>query len=226
MTLDRFHPAVASWFAANLGAPTACQEQSWEAVAAGRHTLIAAPTGSGKTLAGFLTAIDALVRDSRRAPLPDATRVLYVSPLKALGNDVHKNLEVPLEGIDRGACRGRRAGVGDPGDGAHRRHPERGARIHAPAAAAHPGDHARVALHPAHERGRTRHARERRHRDHRRDPRRRRQQARRAPRALARAPGHARRRIRDPGGAGAPRTCTATSSTASCAPGAAPASPR
>ena len=101
MTLDRFHPAVASWFTANLGVPTACQAQAWEAVAAGRHALIAAPTGSGKTLAGFLTAIDALVRDSRLAPLPDATRVLYVSPLKALGNDVHKNLEVPLKGIDR-----------------------------------------------------------------------------------------------------------------------------
>ena len=112
MTLHRFHPAVASWFAGNLGAPTACQEQAWEAVAAGRHTLIAAPTGSGKTLAGFLTAIDALVRDSRRAPLPDATRVLYVSPLKALGNDVHKNLEVPLEGIDRGL-----AEAGEPSSG-------------------------------------------------------------------------------------------------------------
>ena len=112
MTLDRFHPAVSSWFAANLGEPTACQEQAWEAVAAGRHTLIAAPTGSGKTLAGFLTAIDALVRDSRRAPLPDATRVLYVSPLKALGNDVHKNLEVPLEGIDRAL-----AEAGEPGSG-------------------------------------------------------------------------------------------------------------
>ena len=112
MTLDRFHPAVSSWFAANLGAPTACQEQAWEAVAAGRHTLIAAPTGSGKTLAGFLTAIDALVRDSRRAPLPDATRVLYVSPLKALGNDVHKNLEVPLEGIDRVLTE-----AGEPGSG-------------------------------------------------------------------------------------------------------------
>ena len=112
MTLDRFHPAVASWFAANLGTPTACQERAWEAVAAGRHTLIAAPTGSGKTLAGFLTAIDALVRDSRRAPLPDATRVLYVSPLKALGNDVHKNLEVPLEGIDRVL-----AETGEPGSG-------------------------------------------------------------------------------------------------------------
>ena len=81
-------------------------------MAAGRHTLIAAPTGSGKTLAGFLTAIDALVCDSRRAPLPDATRVLYVSPLKALGNDVHKNLEVPLEGIDRAL-----AEAGEPGSG-------------------------------------------------------------------------------------------------------------
>ena len=112
MTLARFHPAVASWFAASLGAPTACQEQAWEAVSAGRHTLIAAPTGSGKTLAGFLTAIDALVRASRGAPLPDAIRVLYVSPLKALGNDVHKNLEVPLEGIDRALAQ-----AGEPGAG-------------------------------------------------------------------------------------------------------------
>ena len=112
MTLDRFHPVVASWFAANLGAPTACQEQAWEAVAAGRHALVAAPTGSGKTLAGFLTAIDALVRDSRLAPLPDTTRVLYVSPLKALGNDVHKNLELPLEAIDRAL-----AEAGEPSSG-------------------------------------------------------------------------------------------------------------
>ena len=112
MTPERFHPAVASWFAANLGAPTACQEQAWAAVSEGHHTLIAAPTGSGKTLAGFLGAIDALVRDSRRAPLPDATRVLYVSPLKALGNDVHKNLEVPLEGIDRALAEAGEAGSG------------------------------------------------------------------------------------------------------------------
>ena len=112
MTLDRFHPAVASWFEAALGAPTPCQTQAWDAVAAGRHTLIAAPTGSGKTLAGFLSAIDALIRDSRRAPLPDATRVVYVSPLKALGNDVHKNLEVPLAGIDRAL-----AEAGEPGSG-------------------------------------------------------------------------------------------------------------
>ena len=112
MTLGRFHPAVASWFETALGAPTPCQTQAWEAVAAGRHTLIAAPTGSGKTLAGFLSAIDALVCDSRRAPLPDATRVVYVSPLKALGNDVHKNLEVPLAGIDRAL-----AEAGEPGSG-------------------------------------------------------------------------------------------------------------
>ena len=112
VTLDHFHPAVASWFETALGAPTPCQTQAWEAVAAGRHALIAAPTGSGKTLAGFLTAIDTLVRDSRRAPLPDATRVVYVSPLKALGNDVHKNLEAPLAGIDRTL-----ADAGEPGSG-------------------------------------------------------------------------------------------------------------
>ena len=112
VTLDRFHPAVASWFETALGAPTPCQTQAWDAVAARRHTLIAAPTGSGKTLAGFLTAIDTLVRDSRRAVLPDATRVVYVSPLKALGNDVHKNLEVPLAGIDRAL-----ADAGEPGSG-------------------------------------------------------------------------------------------------------------
>ncbi len=110
MTLDRFHPAVRSWFAESLGAPTACQTRAWEAISSGHHTLIAAPTGSGKTLAGFLSAIDSLVRESRRAPLPDATRVLYVSPLKALGNDVHKNLEMPLAGIDRAlAAAGERA---------------------------------------------------------------------------------------------------------------------
>ena len=112
MTLDRFHSAVGSWFAGNLGAPTPCQARAWEAISAGRHTLIAAPTGSGKTLAGFLSAIDTLVRESRQAPLPDVTRVLYVSPLKALGNDVHKNLETPLAGIDAAL-----ASAGEPESG-------------------------------------------------------------------------------------------------------------
>jgi len=112
VSLDRFHPAVASWFGGSLGAPTPCQERAWAAISAGRHTLIAAPTGSGKTLAGFLSAIDALVRESRGKPIPDETRVVYVSPLKALGNDVHKNLEVPLAGIDRGL-----AAAGEPESG-------------------------------------------------------------------------------------------------------------
>ena len=112
MTLDRFHSAVGSWFTGSLGAPTPCQTRAWEAISAGRHTLIAAPTGSGKTLAGFLSAIDALVRESRRSLLPDTTRVVYVSPLKALGNDIHKNLETPLAGIDRAL-----AAAGEPESG-------------------------------------------------------------------------------------------------------------
>ncbi|WP_025772636.1 DEAD/DEAH box helicase [Thioalkalivibrio sp. HK1] len=100
MILDPFHPAVRSWFESAFESPTECQVQAWSAVAGGRHTLIAAPTGSGKTLAAFLCTIDALVRESRAAALPDAVRTVYVSPLKALGNDIRKNLETPLAGID------------------------------------------------------------------------------------------------------------------------------
>ncbi len=96
---ELFHPAVAAWFGRQFGAPTPAQAQAWPAIRAGRHTLIAAPTGSGKTLAAFLAAIDALVRQSVAAPLPDETQVLYVSPLKALSNDIQKNLEAPLAGI-------------------------------------------------------------------------------------------------------------------------------
>ncbi|HEX4438530.1 MAG TPA: DEAD/DEAH box helicase, partial [Thermoanaerobaculia bacterium] len=92
--LSSFHPAVRDWFAARLGEPTAPQRDGWPHIRAGRHTLIAAPTGSGKTLAAFLSAIDALLR--RGAELPDATQVLYVSPLRALANDVQKNLIAPL----------------------------------------------------------------------------------------------------------------------------------
>ncbi|MCC6302515.1 MAG: DEAD/DEAH box helicase [Gammaproteobacteria bacterium] len=94
-----FHPAVARWFARSLGGPTPVQALAWPAAAAGRHTLIAAPTGSGKTLAAFMSAIDALVREGLERGLPDETRVLYVSPLKALSNDIQKNLEQPLAGI-------------------------------------------------------------------------------------------------------------------------------
>ena len=99
MPLDRFHPATARWFTDALGQPTAAQRRGWAAIREGRHTLIAAPTGSGKTLAAFLTALDALLQEGLRAPLPDEVRVVYVSPLKALSADIHKNLAEPRRGI-------------------------------------------------------------------------------------------------------------------------------
>jgi ATP-dependent helicase Lhr and Lhr-like helicase len=94
-----FHPLVSRWFTERLGAPTAPQQRGWEAIRQRRHTLIAAPTGSGKTLAAFLTAIDDLVQESAHGPLPDEVRVVYVSPLKALSADIHKNLAEPRRGI-------------------------------------------------------------------------------------------------------------------------------
>src|SRR2546426_783840 len=94
-----FHPAVAAWFARNFATPTGAQEEAWPAIKDGRHVLIAAPTGSGKTLAAFLAAIDGLVRQGIQAPLPDETQIIYVSPLKALSNDISRNLERPLAGI-------------------------------------------------------------------------------------------------------------------------------
>src|SRR5471030_1873591 len=83
-----FHPAVAAWFNATFPSATEAQRAAWPLIRSGRPTLIAAPTGSGKTLTAFLAAIDALVRESDGQPLPDATRVLYISPLKALSNDI------------------------------------------------------------------------------------------------------------------------------------------
>src|SRR5262249_40529556 len=94
-----FHPAVAAWFAKSFAAPTPAQAQAWPAIRAGRDVLIAAPTGSGKTLAAFLAAIDALVRQGPGGRLAGATQVVYVSPLKALSNDIQRNLQAPLEGI-------------------------------------------------------------------------------------------------------------------------------
>ena len=97
--LDGFHPLVREWFLGQFAAPTGAQAGGWDAIAKGRHTLIAAPTGSGKTLAAFLTCIDRLVRAGLDGGLPERTEVVYVSPLKALSNDVQRNLSVPLEGI-------------------------------------------------------------------------------------------------------------------------------
>src|SRR6266576_2495459 len=95
----QFHPVVAHWFEEKFGSPTAPQERGWPAIQSGGHTLIAAPTGSGKTLAAFLASLDALFRMGLAGNLKDETQVLYVSPLKALSNDIHKNLEEPLAGI-------------------------------------------------------------------------------------------------------------------------------
>ena len=97
--LEHFHPAVRAWFESAFIEPTPAQVQAWPAIQSGRHTLVAAPTGSGKTLAAFLAAIDLLVRDAVAGQLPDETRIVYVSPLKALSNDIQRNLEVPLAGI-------------------------------------------------------------------------------------------------------------------------------
>ncbi|MGH7037150.1 MAG: DEAD/DEAH box helicase, partial [Stellaceae bacterium] len=97
--LSLFHPAVAEWFAQTFAAPTAAQAEAWPAIASGKNVLIAAPTGSGKTLAAFLAAIDGLVRQGLAGALPDAVQIVYVSPLKALSNDIEKNLEAPLAGI-------------------------------------------------------------------------------------------------------------------------------
>ncbi|MCS6913338.1 MAG: DEAD/DEAH box helicase [Myxococcales bacterium] len=108
MPLHLFHPLVAEWFRSRLGEPTPPQQQGWPAIAAGRHTLIAAPTGSGKTLAAFLCAIDRLVRLGLQGRLPEGqVEVLYVSPLKALSSDVRRNLEEPLgELVHRAAEQG------------------------------------------------------------------------------------------------------------------------
>ena len=103
MSFTSFHPTVREWFSGQIGEPTSAQLRGWESIARGRHTLISAPTGSGKTLAAFLTAIDELIKEGANDPLPDEVRVVYVSPLKALSADIHKNLAEPRRGIRRAA---------------------------------------------------------------------------------------------------------------------------
>src|SRR3954466_3165331 len=97
--LDPFHPAVSAWFRRAFAAPTPAQVEAWPVIRAERPVLVAAPTGSGKTFAAFLAAIDGLVREGVAGTLTDETRIVYVSPLKALSNDINKNLAAPLEGI-------------------------------------------------------------------------------------------------------------------------------
>ncbi|MGH8125995.1 MAG: DEAD/DEAH box helicase, partial [Rhodanobacteraceae bacterium] len=97
--MHTFHPAVSAWFEHTFAQPTEAQREAWPAIRAGQNVLIAAPTGSGKTLAAFLAAIDELVRQGVAGTLADETAVVYVSPLKALSNDVRINLELPIEGI-------------------------------------------------------------------------------------------------------------------------------
>ena len=100
MALASFHPASANWFKSQFGEATQVQSDAWPAIQAGKHTLICAPTGSGKTLAAFYAAIDSLVQRSISGQLNAGVQILYVSPLKALSNDIHKNLEIPLDGIE------------------------------------------------------------------------------------------------------------------------------
>ena len=152
---DSFHPVVARWFEQRFGEPTAPQRRGWEAIRAGRDTLIAAPTGSGKTLAAFLTRwISSSARGSS-GPLPDEIRVVYVSPLKALSADIHLNLAEPRREIRRLA---EEIGLEAPRITAAVRSgdtpaAERAAMLQE--AAAHPGHHPGVAL-PAADRRRSR----------------------------------------------------------------------
>src|SRR5262245_56991506 len=98
-SLSFFDPLVSDWFSARFEGATEPQLRGWPQIAAGRDILISAPTGSGKTLAAFLICLDRLVRAARAGELADETHVVYVSPLKALSNDVQKNLEKPLAEI-------------------------------------------------------------------------------------------------------------------------------
>ena len=105
MNMTFFHPAVRAWFDQSFAAPTPAQTEAWPAIAAGRNVLIAAPTGSGKTLAAFLCAIDGLIRQGLDGGLTDETQIVYVSPLKALSNDIHRNLECAAGRHPQGAAR-------------------------------------------------------------------------------------------------------------------------
>ncbi|MBH0191356.1 MAG: DEAD/DEAH box helicase [Nitrospira sp.] len=103
MLASRFHPLIDDWFQSHIGEPTDVQVQAWPAIQSGSDALIAAPTGSGKTLAAFLSCIDCLFKQALARELDDHTQVLYISPLKALSNDIQKNLQQPLAQIGHAA---------------------------------------------------------------------------------------------------------------------------
>ena len=119
------HPVVREWFVRRFQTPTEPQEQGWPHILAGKPTLISAPTGSGKTLAAFLIAIDGLLRKAIDGRLECATEVVYVSPLKALSNDVQKNLETPLREIQQLATGAGISVRADTDGGSHRRYAAR-----------------------------------------------------------------------------------------------------
>ena len=193
--LSRFSAPTREWFAAAFAEPTPAQAGAWEAIAHGRHALVVAPTGSGKTLSAFLWSIDRLLTEERPKDKTKRTRVLYVSPLKALAVDVERNLRSPLVGIRHTA---ERLGEKVPdvtvgvrsGDTTRRRPPQAGHR-----AAGHRHHHPRVAVPDAHQPG-ARVAARHRDGDRRRGARGRRHQARRPPRDHARAPRLAARQAR------------------------------
>jgi len=99
MSFSQFNPVCRTWFENCIGVPTPAQQSAWPAIQAGRHTLISAPTGSGKTLAAFYGVINDMIEQGLNNSLSDGVQVVYISPLKALSNDIHRNLEVPLNGI-------------------------------------------------------------------------------------------------------------------------------
>src|SRR5436190_4225215 len=103
MPLDQFHPVLRDWFVGRFREPTEPQRLAWPHIAAGRHTLIAAPTGSGKTMAAFMPGLDRLLRRAIDGQLENSVDIVYVSPLKALSNDVRRNLVAPLEEIEQAA---------------------------------------------------------------------------------------------------------------------------
>ena len=204
--LSGFSEPTRTWFRAAFAEPTPAQAGAWASIASGHHTLVVAPTGSGKTLSAFLASIDRLLTTPTPEDKTKRTRVLYVSPLKALAVDVERNLRAPLIGIRQTAERLASGGrPRPPGRHPFGRHPGQRAPYAHDAAARHPHHHARVPLPDADQPG-PRVAPGRRDRDRRRGARRRRHQARRPPRGHPRAARRAARHAR-PSGSACPRRC-------------------